>query len=67
MRGEFEGVSFEKAVTLAPARGAVVTLRARRASRSCASSHPRLWWPNGYGKPELYHLTLSVLDAAQAR
>ncbi len=26
-------------------------------------SQPRLWWPNGYGKPELYHLTLSVLDA----
>jgi beta-galactosidase/beta-glucuronidase len=21
---------------------------------------PRLWWPNGYGSPELYHLTLSV-------
>jgi hypothetical protein len=19
--------------------------------------HPRLWWPNGYGKPELYHLS----------
>lgn len=22
--------------------------------------HPRLWWPNGYGKPELYHLNLAV-------
>ena len=22
--------------------------------------HPRLWWPNGYGSPELYHLNLSV-------
>ena len=22
--------------------------------------HPRLWWPNGYGSPELYHLKLSV-------
>ncbi len=22
--------------------------------------NPRLWWPNGYGKPELYHLKLSV-------
>ncbi len=21
--------------------------------------HPRLWWPNGYGKPELYALSLS--------
>jgi hypothetical protein len=23
-------------------------------------AHPRLWWPNGYGAPELYRLTLSV-------
>ncbi|HEY4337735.1 MAG TPA: glycoside hydrolase family 2 TIM barrel-domain containing protein [Puia sp.] len=22
-------------------------------------SHPRLWWPNGYGAQELYHTTLS--------
>jgi len=25
--------------------------------------HPRLWWPNGYGKPELYNLELSVAGA----
>lgn len=25
-------------------------------------SHPRLWWPNSYGRPELYHLELSVQD-----
>jgi hypothetical protein len=23
-------------------------------------AHPRLWWPNGYGAPELYSLTLGV-------
>ena len=23
-------------------------------------AHPRLWWPNGYGAPDLYHLRLSV-------
>jgi hypothetical protein len=23
---------------------------------------PRLWWPNGYGKPDLYNLALSVGD-----
>jgi hypothetical protein len=27
--------------------------------------HPRLWWPNGYGKPELYQLKLTV-DAGGA-
>ena len=26
--------------------------------------NPRLWWPNGYGRPELYRLALSVLDPA---
>jgi beta-galactosidase/beta-glucuronidase len=62
VRGEFEGVAFEKAVSLAPGETTLVSfspadlpqLRVRR---------PRLWWPNGYGKPELYHLTVSVLDA----
>ena len=24
--------------------------------------HPRLWWPNGYGKPELYTLHLSFSE-----
>jgi hypothetical protein len=28
--------------------------------------HPRLWWPNGYGRPELYNLELSVTDAGQS-
>ncbi len=26
---------------------------------------PRLWWPNGYGSPELYTMTLSVADDAK--
>ncbi|TCK73726.1 glycosyl hydrolase 2 galactose-binding domain-containing protein [Acidipila rosea] len=25
--------------------------------------HPRLWWPNGYGKPELHTLSLSFVAA----
>jgi hypothetical protein len=28
--------------------------------------HPRLWWPNGYGTPELYHLKLSVSESPEA-
>ncbi|MBS0377630.1 MAG: glycoside hydrolase family 2 [Proteobacteria bacterium] len=28
--------------------------------RALHMNHPRLWWPNGYGKPELYSLELSV-------
>ncbi len=26
---------------------------------------PRLWWPNGYGKPELYNMDLSVTSGDQ--
>ncbi len=26
--------------------------------------HPRLWWPNGYGKPELYTLQLSFSEGS---
>ena len=26
-------------------------------------SHPRLWWPNGYGDPDLYHLHLTLSTA----
>jgi hypothetical protein len=38
----------ETAVTLAPSEFAQLTVQ-----------HPRLWWPNGYGKPNLYALHLS--------
>ena len=24
--------------------------------------NPKLWWPNGYGQPNLYHLTLNLKD-----
>jgi hypothetical protein len=46
--------SGENTVTLAPSEFAQLTVR-----------HPRLWWPNGYGKPELYklHLTFSAGNA----
>ena len=26
--------------------------------------HPRLWWPNDYGSPELYYLKLTLNDMA---
>jgi hypothetical protein len=28
--------------------------------------HPRLWWPNGYGSQELYHLKLALGEASSA-
>ncbi|MGB6429135.1 MAG: glycoside hydrolase family 2 TIM barrel-domain containing protein, partial [Candidatus Acidiferrales bacterium] len=41
----------ESTVKLTPAEFSQLTVQ-----------HPRLWWPNGYGKPELYDLTLSFIE-----
>ncbi len=58
LTGEFEGGSFSVPVTLAAGESKLIKLT----PASTAVLHvanPRLWWPNGYGKPELYSLHLS--------
>lgn len=61
-RGEFEGASFEKPVRLEGNQKIVLSFSPAEFAELRVRS-PRLWWPNGYGKPELYHLKLSILDA----
>jgi hypothetical protein len=58
----FEGVRLEKKVRLAP--GETVLSLAPEEFKELLVSQPRLWWPNGYGKPELYQLELSFRTAA---
>jgi hypothetical protein len=53
----FEGVHLTREVTV-PAGGTTVTLTPADVPE-LNLAHPRLWWPNGYGSPELYHLTAS--------
>jgi beta-galactosidase/beta-glucuronidase len=60
IEARFEGVTVRKSVTLAPGTSQIALtpgefpqLRLRQ---------PRLWWPNGYGRPELYEMTLSVTE-----
>jgi beta-galactosidase/beta-glucuronidase len=63
LHGTIEQISFEKAVELAPHS----TQRIRFDAKSTPAlhmEHPRLWWPNGYGAPELYTLHL-VFNAGQ--
>jgi hypothetical protein len=60
LRGAFEGVKFEQPVTLAAGETKTVTF-APEDYLQLHMEHPRLWWPNGYGKPELYHLQLSFV------
>jgi beta-galactosidase/beta-glucuronidase len=51
----FEGVQLSKQLTV-PAGGDTVELSPSDFP-ALHLDHPRLWWPNGYGAPELYHLT----------
>ncbi len=61
LNATFEGVEVSKKLTLAPGETAITLDPAEFPQLSV--KNPRLWWPNGYGKPELYHLTLSFTDS----
>jgi hypothetical protein len=53
-----EVVKFEQPVTLSPGETKIVSF-APGDFPQLNVKHPHLWWPNGYGKPNLYHLKLS--------
>ena len=48
LRGHFGDIAFEEAVTLAPSE-------ARTINHVLHLQNPNLWWPNGYGEPNLYN------------
>ena len=60
----FEGVRIRMPATVPP--GDTVLNLLPRDFATLHLSHPRLWWPNGYGAPELYHLKLQLLAASGA-
>src|SRR6185312_4477352 len=60
LRAQFEGVNLEQPVLLNAGEVKTVTF-APGEFKQLRVNHPRLWWPNGYGKPELYHLKLSFV------
>lgn len=55
LTASFEGFDVRKQVTVPP--GGMTVELSPREFVGLHLEHPRLWWPNGYGKPELYHLT----------
>ena len=55
---EFDGIHVQKFVTLPPGVSEIPLTPAEFPQLRLA--HPRLWWPNGYGKPELYTATIGV-------
>jgi hypothetical protein len=61
LEGSFEGVKFKQPVTLQPGETKEVSF-APSDFPQLTVQHPRLWWPNGYGKAELYHLSLKFVS-----
>jgi hypothetical protein len=64
LTASFEGVEVRKRVSVPP--GGVVATLSPTEFPALRLEHPRLWWPNGYGKPELYHLTATFAAEGSA-
>ncbi|CAN5435727.1 carbohydrate-binding protein [soil metagenome] len=52
LKGDVAGLPFTQSVTLQPGERKTVKLNPIRLN------HPRLWWPNGFGDPNLYPLNV---------
>ena len=59
VQGTIENITFQQPVELAPHSTKLVTFDSKN-TPALHMDHPRLWWPNGYGPQNLYHLHLSV-------
>lgn len=65
VRAAFEGVSVEK--TVQAATGTTDVRFAPSEFRQLTVANPRLWWPNGYGDPAMYDMTIEALvDGGQS-
>ena len=61
LEASFEGVTVSRRVMVAPGASEVSFTPADFPRLNLRS--PRLWWPNGYGRPELYHLKVRFSTA----
>lgn len=57
LEGTIENITFSRPVQLAPHSVQTVQFDAKN-TPELHMQHPRLWWPNGYGPQNLYHLHL---------
>ena len=60
LHGTFGGQAFEERVSLGASAAATV-------ERTIAVDHPKLWWPAGYGDPNLYNVELKFEDSDSVR
>ena len=58
LKGMIGDIVFEQNVTLAPGEERIVRFDPETYPQ-LKVENPRLWWPNGYGKPELYSASFS--------
>jgi hypothetical protein len=57
LQGTIESITFSRPVQLAPHTTQTVSFDAKN-TPALHMQHPRLWWPNGYGPQNMYHLHL---------
>jgi Exo-beta-D-glucosaminidase Ig-fold domain/Concanavalin A-like lectin/glucanases superfamily/Glycosyl hydrolases family 2/Glycosyl hydrolases family 2, sugar binding domain/Glycosyl hydrolases family 2, TIM barrel domain len=62
LKASFDEIAVTKDITLAPGKSSVRLSSSEFAKLTV--QHPRLWWPNGYGKQELYSLKLSFSEGS---
>lgn len=60
LRAAFDQIEVTKDITAAPGHSEAKLTPAEFSQLMI--EHPRLWWPNGYGKQELYQLRLSFSE-----
>jgi len=63
LSGAFEGGQFKQTIALGPKETRVFRLTPAT-TPALRVKKPRLWWPNGFGKPELYTLRLTLTQPA---
>ena len=61
LEASFEGVTVRRSLTVAPGQTEVCLSPTDFPQLNIMG--PRLWWPNGYGRPELYHLRVKFTTA----
>ncbi|RYY43618.1 MAG: glycoside hydrolase family 2, partial [Sphingomonadales bacterium] len=64
VRAAFDAVALTKTVTAAP--GASIVTLSPAEFPALHVANPRLWWPNGYGAPELHALRVTTATAGGA-
>jgi Exo-beta-D-glucosaminidase Ig-fold domain/Concanavalin A-like lectin/glucanases superfamily/Glycosyl hydrolases family 2/Glycosyl hydrolases family 2, sugar binding domain/Glycosyl hydrolases family 2, TIM barrel domain len=62
LKASFDETAVTKDLTLAPGKSSLKLSSTEFAQLKV--QHPRLWWPNGYGKQELYNLKLSFSEGS---